>query len=212
MDAKQQRLHEIMSELQSGGLTRRRRTTTTTMRECSIVKRPAVDDCSSLVHYHRLYVDTSGEHFYLPKKWWHHGGSGGGKDNKEWQECNFDYAFKKDEMNGTDLMRNLRWLGQSNKIMKLANNSDNDSSDHNMVDLEDDNSDEGGELVGHGIQPIPTTKKRRRKKSHVDDDRIIQWAMPEMDTTLSNWMLHRQNLGKMLQNYKRQYRDLPPNH
>ena len=32
--------------------------------------------------------------------------------------------------------------------------------------------------------------------------------MPEMDSTLSNWTLHSQNLGKMLRNYKRQYRDL----
>ena len=121
-----------MSELQSGGLTR------TTMRECSIVKRPTGDDHSSLVHYHRPYVDASREHFYLPKKWQQCRGSGrGGKDNNEWHECDFDYAFKKDEMNGTDLMRNLRWLGQSNKIMKLANNSDNDSSDHDVVDLED---------------------------------------------------------------------------
>ena len=206
MDAKQQRLCEIMSELQSGGLTR------TTMRELSIVKRPAGDDDHiSLVRYHGPYIDASGEHFYLPKNWWHHGSRGGrGKDNNEWHECDFDYAFKKDEMNGTDLMRNLRWLGQSNKIMKLANNnSDNDSSDHDVVDLEDDNnSDEGGELIGHGVQPIPTTKKRR-KKIHVDDDRIRRRAMPEMDTTLSNWTMHGQNLGKMLRNYKRQYRDLP---
>ena len=112
-------------------------------------------------------------------------------------------------MNSTDLMRNLCWLGHSNKIMKLANNSDDDSSDHDVVDLEDDNSD--SELVGRGIQPrppIPT--KRRRKKIRVDDDRIIRWAMPEMDTTLRNWTLHRQSLGKMLRNYRREYRDLPP--
>ena len=35
--------------------------------------------------------------------------------------------------------------------------------------------------------------------------------MPEMDSTLSNWTLHGQNLSKMLRNYKRQYRDLSPN-
>ena len=174
-----------MSELQSGTRTRER-----------IVKRPA-DDRSSLVCYHGPYVDPSGERFYLPKKWHR-----GGKDNNEWHECNFDYAFKKDEMNSTDLMRNLCWLGQSNKIMKFANNSDG-NSDHDVVDLveEDDNSE--GELIGCGVQPSP----KKRKKIRVDDNR-----MPEMDNTLSNWTLHGQNLGKMLGNYKRQYRDLPPNH
>ena len=33
-----------------------------------------------------------------------------------------------------------------------------------------------------------------------------------MDNTLSNWTLHVQNLGKMLRNYKRQYRNLPSDH
>ena len=36
--------------------------------------------------------------------------------------------------------------------------------------------------------------------------------MAEMEGTLENWTLHRQNLGTMLKNYKRQYRHLPPNH
>ena len=35
--------------------------------------------------------------------------------------------------------------------------------------------------------------------------------MPEMDSTLSNWNLHSQNLSKMLRNYKRQYKDLSLN-
>ena len=196
MGAKQQRLCEIMSELQSG--------TRTTTREH---KRPTDH---SLVRYHGPYVDSSGEHFYLPKKWWRRGRE---KGNNEWHECNFDYVFKKYKMNGTDLIRNLCWLGQSNKIMKLAsNNSDDDSSDHDVVDLDDDNSD--GELIGCGVQPRPPITKRRKKKIRIDDDRIIRRAMPEMDTTLSttlsNWTLHGQNLGKMLQNYKRQYKDLPP--
>ena len=186
---KRQRLREIMSELQSGG-------STTRTREC--IKRPY----HSLVCYHGPYVDTSGEHFYLLKKWRRRA-----KDS-EWHECNFDYAFKKDEMNGTDLMRNLCWLGQSNKIMKLTNDDSDD-----VVDLEeDDNSDEGGELIGRGVQQHPITKKRKKICNAVDDDRIIRRAMPEMDNTLSNWTLHGQNLGKMLQNYKRQYRDLLPDY
>ena len=36
--------------------------------------------------------------------------------------------------------------------------------------------------------------------------------MPKMEGMLGNWMLHGQNLGTMLKNYKRQYRHLPPSH
>ena len=36
--------------------------------------------------------------------------------------------------------------------------------------------------------------------------------MPEMDNTLSNWTLHGRNLGVMLKNYKRQYRDMALDH
>ena len=36
--------------------------------------------------------------------------------------------------------------------------------------------------------------------------------MPEIDNTLSNWTLHGQNLGVMLKNYKRQYKDMAPDH
>ena len=154
----------------------------------------------SIVRYHGPYVDASGECFYLPKKW-----RRGERDN-DWRECNVDYAFKKDEMNGTDLIRNLRWLGRSNQVIKLAN----DDSEEVENDIEEDDSDVGSELVGRGLQQFG--KRKRKPCDTLDDERIIRRAMPEMDNTLSNWTLHRQNLGKMLRNYKRQYRDLPPNH
>ena len=54
--------------------------------------------------------------------------------------------------------------------------------------------------------------RREKIRDAIDDDRIIRQAMPEMDNTLSNWTLHGQNLGKMLRNYKRPYRDLPRGH
>ena len=53
---------------------------------------------------------------------------------------------------------------------------------------------------------------RNRKRDSFEEDRDICCALPEMDNTLNNWTLHSQNLGKMLRNYKRQYRNLPSDH
>ena len=126
MDDKRQRLSDIMNELCSGPKK------TSAMRQGTMLL--------SLVRYHSPYVDASGEHFYLPTKWRH------GEKDDNWQECNIDYMFKKDEMNGTDLMRNLRWLGRLNQVLNLTN--DNDSEVGNDVD---NDSDIDSDLVGHGL-------------------------------------------------------------
>ena len=188
MDNKRQRLRDIMNELHSGPKKTRK-----TVMSCGTMH--------SLVHYYGPYIDASGEYFYLPKKWCR-----GEKD--DWHECNIDYTFKKDEMNSTDLMRNLCWLGQLNQVLSLAND---DSEVEN--DIDDNDSDIYSDLVSCGL-PQHTNNKQRKRSSDtaLDNERIIRRAMPQMDNTLSNWMLHGQNLGKMLRNYKRQYRDLPPDH
>ena len=54
------------------------------------------------------------------------------------------------------------------------------------------------------------TKKRRRNR--FEDNRCLRRAMPEMNNTLCNWTLHGQNLGDMLRNYKKQYRNLRTDH
>ena len=99
----------------------------------------------SVIHCHGLYMDASGERFYFPKTW-QLSGDGAGK----WQECGVDYLFNKDEINGTNLIRNLCWLGCSNQVLNLANSDDqmNDSDD------EDNNDSSTCEdvLVGHGIR------------------------------------------------------------
>ena len=61
-------------------------------------------------------------------------------------------------------------------------------------------------MVGRGV---PFCRKGR---DSFQEDRNIRRALPEIDNTLSNWTLHGQNLGKMLRNYKRQYRNLPSDH
>ena len=58
---------------------------------------------NSMIRYHGPYVDASGEKFYLPKRWRHLN-----NDDQQWQECDVDYSLKKDEMNGGDLVHNLR--------------------------------------------------------------------------------------------------------
>ena len=145
-------------------------------------------------------MDASGEKFYLPRKW-HHGNGG-----NNWQECNVNYEFKKDEMCGTDLIKNLHWLGKSNQLMKLVND-DSDEFEHD----EEDSESSSTELVGRGTHCCGgNVRKQKNSRDVLDDERNIQRAMPKMDSTLSNWTLHGQNLGKMLRNYKRQYRDLSP--
>ena len=119
-----------------------------------------------------------------------------------------NYEFKKDEMCGTDLIKNLHWLGKSNQLMKLVNNDDSSDEFDDEAKNEEDTSDSSStELVGRGIH----RRGGRKRKNVLDNERNIQRAMPEMNSTLSNWTLHGQNLGKMLRNYKRQYRDLSPN-
>ena len=123
----------------------------------------------------------SGECFYLPRKW-HCNDS---KKNS-WNECDMDYSFDEDEINGTQLIKNLCWLGKSNELMDLIGSIKN----------HDD------EIVGGG------GTKNKSHQSDDFDDRTLRKAIPEMNSTLSNWTLHGQNLGGMLRNYKKQYRNL----
>ena len=67
-------------------------------------------------------------------------------------------------------------------------------------DSNDDDEADGG-LIGRGPP-----------RNSFEEDRHIRRALPEMHSTLSNWTLHGQNLGKMLRNYRRQYRQLSSDH
>ena len=140
-----------------------------------------------MVRYHGPYVDASGEQFYLPKKWHRFG-------DDQWKECDVNYSFKKNEMNGGDLIRNLRWLGNSGRLISKLMNEETPCND----DSNDDDEADGG-LIGRGPPSF-------------EEDRHIRRALPEMHSTLSNWTLHGQNLGKMLRNYRRQYRQLSSDH
>ena len=88
---------------------------------------------------------------------------------------------------------------------------DNDDDDEDAEDGEV--QQRSGDLIGGG----PPRKRQCRNNNNdtsykFEEEGNIQCAMPEMEGMLGNWMLHGQNLGTMLKNYKRQYRHLPPNH
>ena len=102
---------------------------------------------NSMVRYHSPYVDTSGEQFYLPKKWHRFG-------DDQWKECDVNYSFKKNEMNGGDLIRNLRWLGNSGSLISKLMNEETPCND----DSSDDDIEADDGLIGHG--PRETVLKK----------------------------------------------------
>ena len=169
-----------------------------------------------VVNYHSSYVDSSGEKCYLPQKWTTT--SDDGKTmQRRYKECSINHSFKLDEMKGGDLMKNLRWLGQFGHLRTLLDRNDevNDECGDDYEDAEDYLVQQrSGDLIGGSKPP--------RKHQHCnngddasykfEEERNIRHTMPEMEGMLGNWMLHGQNLGTMLKNYKRQYRHLPPNH
>ena len=59
------------------------------------------------------------------------------------------------------------------------------------------------EIVGGGVKT-----KKKSCQSDDFDDRMLRRAIPEMNSMLSNWTLHGQNLGGMLRNYKKWYCNL----
>ena len=83
-------------------------------------KRSAKQD-GVIINYHCPYVDSSGEKFYLPRKWTlcPMTSSSDGKTQHRYKECSINYSFKPDEMKGSDLMKNLRWLGQFGHLRTL---------------------------------------------------------------------------------------------
>ena len=97
----------------------------------------------SMVRYHGPYSDSSGKKFYLPRKW----ELNPGKDGR-YKECDINYSFKKDEMKSGDLMRNLRWLGQSGGLMSMLEESEANSNDNS------NNDKSNNELVGKGLVGI----------------------------------------------------------
>ena len=85
------------------------------------------------MQYYGPYIDLSGEMFYLPKEW-RQSLSGHGKSKAAircWQESKINYSFD-DEMNGTQLIRNLNWLGRTNDLLEMNVSDDEEDSDNDV--------------------------------------------------------------------------------
>ena len=106
-------------------------------------------------------------------------------------------------------MKNLQWLGQFGRLRTLLDDEVND--DNNDDNDDDEDAVQQSDLIGGGGSPRKC-QCCNDASYKFEEERNIQRAMPEMEGMLGNWMLHEQNLGTMLKNYKRQYRHLPPNH
>ena len=135
-------------------------------------------------------MDASGQEFYLPQKY----------VNDRVQGVNYDFRENED-LEGDKLLNNLSWLGKSGDIMNLVQMQSEDDED-------DDDDEDGGEST------YPSKKKKKKKIlsgggaiSGCDDEflseRSLRKALLDITQTLSNWTVHGQNLGHMVDSYKK---------
>ena len=114
-----------------------------------------------------------------------------------------EYDFSED-LDGDKLMNNLSWLGRGGDIMDLA-----------VRQQEEDNDDDDDEESSY-------PRKKKRKSLIIDgggvavgddegflSERSLRRALPEISQTLRNWTMHGQNLGHMVDEYKRKSRTMP---
>ena len=107
-------------------------------------------------------MDSSGEKFYLPQKWTlcpMTSASNDGKMQHRYKECGINYSFKPDEMKGSELMKNLWWLGQFGRLRTLLDRDadevndecgDNDDDDEDAEDGDYLVQQRSGDLIGGG--------------------------------------------------------------
>ena len=143
-------------------------------------------------------MDASGQEFYLPQKY----------VNDHMQGVDYDFQENED-LDGDKLLNNLSWLGKSGDIMNLVQmQSEDDDND------EDDDDDEDG-----GESTYPSKKKKKKilggggAISGCDNEFLsecsLQKALPDITQMLSNWTVHGQNLGRMVDSYKKKSRTMP---
>ena len=143
------------------------------------------------IQYHGPYTDASRQRFFLPQK----------LINNRVQGVEYDFS---EDLDGDKLMNNLSWLGRGGDIMDLVARQQE----------EDDDDDE---------ESLYPRKKKAPRKSLIiggggggggDDEeflseRSLRKALPEISQTLSTWTVHGQNLGHMVDEYKRKSRTMP---
>ena len=147
------------------------------------------------IQYHGPYTDTSGQRFFLPQK----------LINNCMQGVEYDFS---EDLDGDKLMNNLSWLGRGGDIMDLA------ACQQEEEEEEDDDDEESS-------YPPPRRKKKKKANSPIIggggggdngeflSERSLRKALPEISQMLSNWTIHGQNLGHMVDEYKRKSRTMP---
>ena len=141
------------------------------------------------IQYHGPYTDASGQRFFLPQK----------LINNCVQGVEYDFS---EDLDGDKLMNNLSWLGRRGDIMDLAA--------HQQEEEEDDDDEESS---------YPPPRKKKAKSLIIGgggggdeeflSERSLRKALPEISQTLSNWTVHGQNLGHMVDEYKRKSQTMP---
>ena len=98
-------------------------------------------------------------------------------------------------------------VGKANDLIEKMEIEENDSSsiDEEIGQDEVNKERKKSKLLGRGCSSL---RRKLRDNSNTGDERELRCALPEMNNTLSNWMLHGQNLGSMLTNYRAQCRNM----
>ena len=142
------------------------------------------------IQYHGPYTDASGQRFFLPQK----------LINNRVQGVEYDFS---EDLDGDKLMNNLSWLGRGGDIMDLA---------ARQQEEEEEDDEESS---------YPPRKKKKviigggggggggGGDEEFLSERSLRKALPEISQTLSNWTVHGQNLGHMVDEYKRKSRTMP---
>ena len=147
------------------------------------------------IQYHGPYTNASGQRFFLPQK----------LINNRMQGVEYDFS---EDLNGDKLMNNLSWLGRGGDIMDLA-----------VCQQEEEEEEDDDEESSY-----PPRKKKAKLliiggagggggggggDEEFLSERSLRKALPEISQTLSNWTVHRQNLGHMVDEYKRKSQTMP---
>ena len=141
------------------------------------------------IQYHGPYTDASGQRFFLPQK----------LINNCVQGVEYDFS---EYLDGNKLMNNLSWLGRGGDIMDLAACQDDDDDDNDDSSYPPPKKARKSQIVGGGGGGGGDDEEFLSEQS-------LRKALPEISQMLSNWTIHRKNLGHMVDEYKRKSQTMP---
>ena len=95
------------------------------------------------------------------------GGWKKGKRGHHWQESKIIYEFD-NEMNGTQLIRNLNWLGRMNNLIEKMEIEENNSSSVDEINEDEDEDRKKSKLLACGSSSL-RKKSRDNNNGAVDE-------------------------------------------